>query len=83
MGPFSLHTVMAMALRVPGTKLRHRTFRDSGGSFGVKHAVFQYVVLMCLAARKAGAPVKWVEDRLEHLVGLTSATGRVSISRRR
>jgi 2-furoyl-CoA dehydrogenase large subunit len=78
MGPFSLHTVMAMALRVPGIKLRHRTFRDSGGSFGVKHAVFQYVVLMCLAARKAGAPVKWVEDRLEHLVGLTSSTGRVS-----
>ena len=78
MGPFSLHTVMAMALRVPGNKLRHRTFRDSGGSFGVKHAVFQYVVLMCLAARKARAPVKWVEDRLEHLVALTSATGRLS-----
>ncbi|HVL75204.1 MAG TPA: molybdopterin cofactor-binding domain-containing protein [Noviherbaspirillum sp.] len=81
MGPFSLHTVMAMALRVPGSKLRHRTFRDSGGSFGVKHAVFQYVVLMCLASRKARAPVKWVEDRLEHLVALTSATGRVSTIR--
>jgi 2-furoyl-CoA dehydrogenase large subunit len=78
MGPFSLHTVMAMALRVPGNKLRHRTFRDSGGSFGVKHAVFQYAVLMCLASRKARAPVKWVEDRLEHLVALTSATGRLS-----
>jgi len=78
MGPFSLHTVMAMALRVPGNQLRHRTFRDSGGSFGVKHAVFQYAVLMCLAARKARAPVKWVEDRLEHLVALTSSTGRQS-----
>lgn len=81
MGPFSLHTVMAMALRVAGAKLRHRTFRDSGGSFGVKHAVFQYVVLMCLAARKVRAPVKWVEDRLEHLVALTSATGRKSTIR--
>jgi 2-furoyl-CoA dehydrogenase large subunit len=81
MGPFSLHTVMALALRVPGHKLRHRTFRDSGGSFGVKHAVFQYAVLMCLAARKAGAPVKWVEDRLEHLAGLTSATNRLSTIR--
>lgn len=76
MGPFSLHTVMALALRVPGVRLRHRTFRDSGGSFGVKHAVFQYAVLMCLASRKAGRPVKWVEDRLEHLGGLTSSTGR-------
>lgn len=81
MGPFSLHTVMALALRVPGHKLRHRTFRDSGGSFGVKHAVFQYAVLMCLASRKARAPVKWVEDRLEHLAGLTSATNRLSTIR--
>jgi len=81
MGPFSLHTVMALALRVPGHKLRHRYFRDSGGSFGVKHAVFQYAVLMCLASRKAGAPVKWTEDRLEHLGGLTSATNRLSTIR--
>ncbi|MEN3274722.1 MAG: 2-furoyl-CoA dehydrogenase large subunit [Massilia sp.] len=81
MGPFSLHTVMALALRVPGHKLRHRTYRDSGGSFGVKHAVFQYAVLMCLASRKAGAPVKWVEDRLEHLGGLTSSTNRLSTIR--
>jgi 2-furoyl-CoA dehydrogenase large subunit len=33
---------------------------------------------MCLASRKAGAPVKWVEDRLEHLVAATSATARLS-----
>ena len=78
MGPFSLHAVMAMALKVPGNKLRHRVPRDSGGSFGVKQAVFQYVVLMCLAARKAGAPVKWVEDRLEHLSAATSATSRLT-----
>ena len=77
MGPFSLHTVMAMALKVPGNRLRHRTFPDSGGSFGVKQAVLNPAVLMCLAARKAGAPVKWVEDRLEHLTAATSATGRL------
>jgi len=76
MGPFSLHAVMAMALQVPGNRLRHRVPRDSGGSFGVKHSVFPYVVLMCLAARKAGAPVKWVEDRLEHLQAATAATAR-------
>ncbi|ARP82139.1 carbon monoxide dehydrogenase [Bordetella genomosp. 8] len=77
MGPFSLHTVMAMALKIPGNRLRHRTFPDSGGSFGVKQAVMSSVVLMCLAARKAGAPVKWVEDRLEHLAAATSATARL------
>ncbi len=78
MGPFSLHAVMAMALNIPANRLRHKAPRDSGGSFGVKQAVFPYVVLMCLASRKAGAPVKWVEDRLEHLSAATSATARVS-----
>lgn len=78
MGPFSLHAVMSMALKVAANRLRHKAPRDSGGSFGVKQAVFPYVVLMCLAARKAGAPVKWVEDRLEHLTAATSATARLT-----
>jgi 2-furoyl-CoA dehydrogenase large subunit len=77
-GPFALHPVMALALRVPGSRLRLRMPRDSGGSFGVKQGVFPYVVLMCLAARKAGAPVKWVQDRLEHLMNSSAATGRVT-----
>lgn len=78
MGPFSLHTVMALALKVPGSKLRHRYPPDSGGSFGVKQSVLSYVVLMCLASRKVGAPVKWIEDRLEHLTAATSSTARVT-----
>ena len=76
-GPFSLHPVMARALKVPGNRLRLRTPPDSGGSFGVKQGVFPYVVLMAVAARVAGRPVKWVEDRLEHLSGSVSATNRV------
>jgi 2-furoyl-CoA dehydrogenase large subunit len=40
--------------------------------------VFPYIVLLALAARKAGRPVKWVESRLEHLVAATSATNRVT-----
>ena len=77
-GPFTLHPVMARALGVPGARLRLRSPRDSGGSFGVKQAVFPYVVAMCLASRKARCPVKWVEDRLEHLLAATSATNRVT-----
>src|SRR5580693_4371431 len=77
-GPFSLHPVMARALKVPGNRLRLRTPPDSGGSFGVKQAIFPYIVLMAVAARVAGRPVKWVEDRLEHLVAANSATNRVS-----
>ena len=78
MGPFSLHTVMAAALGVSGVKLRHKVPKDSGGSFGVKQSALPYVVLTCLASRKAGAPVKFIEDRLEHLVAATSATARTT-----
>jgi 2-furoyl-CoA dehydrogenase large subunit len=77
-GPFALHPVMARALKVPGPRLRLRSPPDSGGSFGVKQAIFPYVVGMSLAARKARRPVKWIEDRLEHLVAATSATNRVT-----
>lgn len=76
-GPFSLHPVVARALKVPGNRLRLRTPPDSGGSFGIKQGVFPYMALAAVAARMAGCPVKWVEDRLEHLSASVSATNRV------
>jgi len=77
-GPFALHPVMALALKVPGTKVRIRTPPDSGGSYGVKQGVVPYAVLMAVAARVAGRPVKWIEDRLEHLSAASSATNRMT-----
>ncbi len=77
-GPFSAHPVMARALRIPGNKLRLRTPTDSGGSFGIKLSVFPFIVLMGLASRAVGRPVKWVEDRLEHLLAASSGPNRVS-----
>ena len=78
MGPFSLHSVMARALKEPGNRLRLRTPPDAGGSFGVKQGVMPYVVLIGVAARACGRPVKWIEDRLEHLAAANSATNRVT-----
>jgi 2-furoyl-CoA dehydrogenase large subunit len=69
--------VLARALKVPGNRLRLRTPPDSGGSFGVKQGVFPYIALMGIAARVAGRPVKWIEDRLEHLTASVSATNRM------
>jgi 2-furoyl-CoA dehydrogenase large subunit len=77
-GPFSMHPVMARALRVPGPKMRLRIPPDSGGSFGIKLSVFPYVVLIALAAKTTGRPVKWVEDRVEHLVAASSGPNRVT-----
>jgi 2-furoyl-CoA dehydrogenase large subunit len=80
-GPFSIHAVLSRALKVPGNRLRLRTPRDSGGSFGVKQGVFPYIVLVAAAARATGRPVKWIEDRLEHLTASVSATNRATTLR--
>ena len=63
---------------MPGNRLRLRTPPDSGGSFGVKQGVFPYIVLVAAAARLAERPVKWIEDRLEHLTASVSATNRAT-----
>ena len=80
-GPFSIHAVLSRALKVPGNRLRLRTPTDSGGSFGVKQGVFPYIVLIAAAARATGRPVKWIEDRLEHLTASVSATNRATMLR--
>jgi 2-furoyl-CoA dehydrogenase large subunit len=77
-GPFSTHPVMARALRVPGTKFRVRIPPDSGGSFGIKLSVFPYMVLASIAARITGRPVKWVEDRAEHLLAASTGPNRIT-----
>jgi 2-furoyl-CoA dehydrogenase large subunit len=77
-GPYTLHSVAAAALGLPGSKLRLITPPDSGGSFGIKAAVYVYVVLMGLASRRLGVPVRWTEDRLEHLAGSSGSTARTT-----
>ena len=42
---------------------------DVGGGFGQKiHLIRKYVVLVALLAIKSGRPVKWIEDRSEHMM---------------
>lgn len=77
-GPFGMHSVMAWSLGVAGNKLRLRTPPNAGGNFGVKLTMFPSIVVMCVASKLAGRPVKWVEDRLEHLIAANSAPNRVT-----
>jgi 2-furoyl-CoA dehydrogenase large subunit len=77
-GPFALHPIMSEALRVRSDQLRLISAPSSGGSFGIKHGVFPYIVLMALASRKLGVPVKWIEDRIEHLAGSSASSGRLT-----
>jgi len=42
---------------------------DVGGGFGQKiHLIRKYVVMISLLAMKTGRPVKWIEDRSEHMM---------------
>lgn len=75
-GPFTLHTVAAAALGLRGSALRLITPPDSGGSFGIKAAVYSYVVLFGAVSRHLGVAVRWTEDRLEHMTGSSAATER-------
>ena len=39
-----------------------------GGGFGIRGELYPEDVLVCLAALRLGRPVKWIEDRREHLM---------------
>jgi len=39
-----------------------------GGGFGIRGEIYPEDVLVCVAAMRLGRPVKWIEDRREHLI---------------
>ncbi len=77
-GPYSLHSFVAKGLKIPENKLRLIAPPDIGGSFGIKIGITPYLVLIGLAAKQTGKTVKWVEDRREHLIGLSSGAERTA-----
>ena len=75
-GPYSLHSFVAKGLNIPENKLRLIAPPDIGGSFGIKIGITSYMTLIGLAAKKTGCTIKWVEDRREHLMALSSGAER-------
>ena len=39
-----------------------------GGGFGIRGEIYPEDVLVCAAALKFRRPIKWIEDRREHLI---------------
>lgn len=67
-GPLSIRNGLATLFGLPVDKVRLVT-PDIGGGFGVKIMLFYpEEVLIPLAAIRLGCPVKWIEDRREHLI---------------
>lgn len=78
-GPVHVHDsrrVMAKMLGMPQSSMRMR-HTDVGGNFGVKGGAFPEYVIVAHAARLLGRPVKWIEDRVEHMVGVAHAREQV------
>ena len=61
--------------RLLGLSLNQIEYRptDSGGSFGVRGDFFPEDFLVAYLAYKLGRPIKWIEDRAEHLVATNHA----------
>jgi len=76
-GPISIRNGLAVLFGLPADKVRV-TAPDVGGGFGVKIMLFYPdEVLVPLAAMRLGRPVKWIEDRLEHMMAANHERGQV------
>ena len=65
--PHRNREALARMLGHPRDKL-HLHEGHVGGGFGVRGEIYPEDVLVMLAALRLGRPVKWIEDRREHLV---------------
>lgn len=78
MGPFIMHPITARALNIPENRLRFIVPSDIGGSFGIKTSIYPYLTLVGMLSMMTDVPVKWIEDRREHLLASSTQTDRVS-----
>jgi 2-furoyl-CoA dehydrogenase large subunit len=60
--------LVANALRLPANNVRIHNDVDVGGSYGVKRGL-KHTVIVGHLARRLGAPVRLVEDRLDNMSG--------------
>jgi CO/xanthine dehydrogenase Mo-binding subunit len=58
--------VLAASLRVPSNRLNIIPY-PSGGSFGARFSNWRALALAALGAKMTGRPVKYSEDRLDHI----------------
>jgi carbon-monoxide dehydrogenase large subunit len=66
-GPHGLRSQLARALGIRDSQIRV-IMPDVGGAFGLKMLAVPEQIAVALATRHLGRPVKWIEDRREHLL---------------
>jgi aerobic carbon-monoxide dehydrogenase large subunit len=74
--PHVVRLHLALVLNFPEHHIRV-VARDVGGGFGLKAHLFGEEVVVAFLARCLGRPVKWIEDRREHLTASLHAKQQV------
>jgi carbon-monoxide dehydrogenase large subunit len=70
--PHPARTIFASVLGVPEGDVRVIA-PDIGGSFGIKGSGYPEAIVLAFLARRLQRPIKWVEDRREHLLACAHA----------
>jgi aerobic carbon-monoxide dehydrogenase large subunit len=65
--PHEIRMALVQLLGIDDDELRIIT-PDVGGGFGAKYLIYPEEIVVPLAARLLGRPVRWVEDRREHFL---------------
>lgn len=76
--PHVFRTKLAPLLGLPENRIRVIA-PDIGGAFGTKVNVYAEEVLAAALAVRLGRPVKWIEDRQEHMLATTHGRGQAAI----
>lgn len=71
-----LRRALAIVLGMPEARIRVQA-PAVGGGFGTKGVLYPEDVMIPWAARRLGAPVRWVEERSEHMVASIHARDQV------
>lgn len=75
-GPHQVRDCVADYLQMDPHRV-HVVVPDVGGAFGTKFNLYPEEVLVPFLARRVGRPVKWVEDRAEHMAAATHGREQV------
>ena len=67
--PFFNRRAMASMMKLPEEKVDYIEY-DVGGGFGARGEFYPEDFLVAYAARRFQRPVKWIEDRREHLLAI-------------
>src|SRR6201997_5269290 len=65
--PHRNQELLSRMLKIPPSGI-HVHESHVGGGFGIRGELYPEDVLVCVAAKRFNRPVKWIEDRREHLI---------------